>query len=225
MRYYVIEGVDTSGKTTQCNIIRQTFNCVSLENYTHSMQDEIILLNEPGSTKLGNLVRETLLNSKMKINERSAFILFLAQRSELFLQLKNIQNIIIADRSLISGVAYARTIDMYEALRLNLFATGGILPQKIVFLESSKQTLQNRINQKQLDNIEQKGIQYLLDTQDSFKKVLECLQNEKVLHILYKNIWDNTDSKYKICKPEVLILDSALPKEEIHNRICVFFGI
>lgn len=214
MKYYVIEGIDTSGKTTQCNLIKQNFSCVSLEHYTDSMQDEIIVLNEPGSTYLGNLVRKILLDSQTQINEKSSFLLFLAQRTELFLQLKNISNTIIADRSLISGVAYAKTINMREALMLNLFATGGILPQKIVFLESSKDTLKNRLNQKSLDNIEQKGIQYLLDTQSYFKEILAYLQDENFL-----------ESNPNIKKPDILILDSAMPKEEIHKRICSFFGI
>lgn len=222
MKYYVIEGIDTSGKTTQCNLIKQNFPCVSLEDYTDSMKDsgkgEIIVLNEPGSTYLGNLVRKILLDSQTQINEKSSFLLFLAQRAELFLRLKSIPNTIIADRSLISGVAYAKTINMREALRLNLFATGGILPQKIVFLESSKDTLKNRLNQKSLDNIEQKGIQYLLDTQSYFKEILAYLQDDD----LYKNF---IESKLNIKKPEILILDSALPKEEIHKRICSFFGI
>ena len=48
---------------------------------------------------------------------------------------------------------------------------GAILPQKIVFLETSKDTLKSRLNAKSLDNIEQKGIQYLLDTQSYFRDI------------------------------------------------------
>ncbi|WP_281651651.1 dTMP kinase [Helicobacter bilis] len=214
MKYYVIEGIDTSGKTTQCNLIKQNYPCVSLENYKDSIKDSIIVLNEPGSTYLGNLVRKILLDSQTQINEKSSFLLFLAQRAELFLQLKNISNTIIADRSLISGVAYAKTIDMREALNLNLFATGGILPQKIVFLETSKDTLKSRLNAKSLDNIEQKGIQYLLDTQSYFKEILAYLQDENFI-----------ESNPNIKKPDILTLDSAMPKEDIHKRICSFFGI
>lgn len=103
---------------------------------------------------------------------------------------------------------------MREALNLNLFATGGILPQKIVFLETSKDTLKSRLNEKSLDNIEQKGIQYLLDTQSYFKEILAYLQDESF-----------TESNPNIKKPEILTLDSAMPKEEIHKRICSFFGI
>ncbi|GAB0172664.1 dTMP kinase [Helicobacter trogontum] len=229
MEYYVIEGIDTSGKTTQCNLIRQNFHCVKLDDYKDSMQDAIVLLNEPGATGLGGFVREILLDSQTKVNERSAFLLFLAQRAELFLRIKNIPNTIIADRSLISGVAYAQTINMYEALRFNLFATGGVLPKKIVFLESSKDTLEDRLNQKRLDSIEQRGIQYLLDVQEYFKEILACLQAENTLYDLYKSVAQECDLDSKsiqsIYKPEVLILDSALPKEEIHKKICIFFGI
>lgn len=224
MQYYVIEGIDTSGKTTQCNLIREHYPCISLSECNDSKKNEIVLLNEPGGTELGKIVREILLNERISISENSAFLLFLAQRAELFVRIKDLPNKIIADRSLISGIAYANTIDIYEALRFNLFATNGILPKKIVFLELPKDTLLGRLKQKKLDNIESKGVEFLMEIQKRFKNILNYLQTPNILgmlqqYICAKNI--NIDS----IRPEVLLLNAELSKEELHSRICSFFGI
>lgn len=236
MQYYVVEGIDTSGKTTQCNLIKENYPCISLLEYRDSNKNDIVLISEPGGTELGNNVREILLNKKISIAENSAFLLFLAQRAELFARIKDLPNLIIADRSLISGIAYAHNIDMYEALKLNLFATSGILPKKIVFLELSKETLKKRIGKKTLDNIESSGIEYLIKTQNRFKDILRYLQTQEALNIVkqYKDGNDFKDSiksqKYNPQKPElelpeVLILNAELSKENLHSQICSFFGI
>ena len=229
MQYYVIEGIDTSGKTTQCNLIKDSCSCISLSEYTDSKRNEIVLLNEPGGTELGNLVREILLNKQIEMAENSAFLLFLAQRAELFMRIKDLPNKIISDRSLISGIAYADNIDIYEALKLNLFATNGILPQKIVFLELSKEALIERLKQKQLDNIESKGIEYLMKIQSRFKNILQYLQTPNLLNTIkqYKESGNiNADfMQLQNMQPEILMLNAKLPKEELHRDICSFFGI
>ncbi len=230
MQYYVIEGIDTSGKTTQYNLIKQHYPCVSLSDYKDSQTQSIILLNEPGGTAFGNLIREILLHKQVAMADRSAFLLFLAQRAEIFERIKDLPNTIIADRSLISGIAYAHTIDMHEALRLNLFATQSILPHKIVLLELSEATLKERLGQKQLDNIESKGIHYLMDIQERLKTIITYLQNSNTMQDLgycNPNRVKNIDSAYnaQTQQPEVLRLDAALPQEIIHNYICAFFGI
>lgn len=225
MQYYVIEGIDTSGKTTQCTLIKERYPCTSLFECKDSLK-KIVLLNEPGGTELGNLLREILLNKRVKMSENSAFLLFLAQRAELFSHIRHLSSKIIADRSLISGMAYARTIKFCESLRLNLFATGGILPQKIVFLELSKEALKNRLRQKQLDTIELKGIEYLMEIQNRFKEILKYLQTQEVSDmILQHTVVIDKDSKMRVQTPEILTLNAELSKEELHDNICSFFGI
>ncbi len=209
MKYFVIEGIDTSGKTTQFNLLKQKISYVDLYEYKDSK--DIIMLNEPGGTEIGIAIRDILLNRTYDISNRSAFLLFLAQRAEIFERIKNLKNIIISDRSLISGIAYAHALDIKVAIELNLFATQNILPQKIVFLELSRDTLKQRLKDKKLDKIEELGIEYLLDTQQRFIDVFEYLNNMQ-----YDNITK---------KPEILRLNANLSREELNEKICMFFGI
>lgn len=235
MRYCVIEGIDTSGKTTQCSLIRQHYKCATL---LEAQEDsEIILLNEPGGTEFGQLVRDILLHRQVPMAERSTFLLFLAQRADIFshiakLAAKDSHHTIIADRSLLSGIAYASNLDIFESIKLNLFATYAILPHKIVFLELGESTLKERLSQKTLDNIEQKGIEYLMEIQARFKQIFALLQQEESLQALqqYCNAITHRTctpqaQSITIAKPEILCLDAALPKEVLHKRIHTFFGI
>ncbi len=210
MKYFVIEGIDTSGKTTQYNMLRQKFSCVYLSEYKDS--NDIILLNEPGGTEFGNLIRDILLNGQYNISSRASFLLFLAQRAEIFEKIKHLDNIIISDRSLISGMAYANTLDIKQALELNLFATQYNLPQKIAFLKLTKDSLEKRLAKKSIDNIEKLGVEYLLNIQKRFIDIFKYLEDMR-----YNN--------EKIQIPEILILDANLSINTLHEEICNFFGI
>ncbi|PZT48662.1 dTMP kinase [Helicobacter valdiviensis] len=162
--YAVIEGIDTCGKSTQIKALKKIFK-------------EAIFVNEPGGSELGSELREILLNRDIKIGKRAEVLLFLADRAQLadevLLNSKNL--LVISDRSLISGMAYAKDFD-YKLLKdLNLFALNGILPNKVVLLELSKEELKRRLDTKVHDKIERRGIEYLLALQERMKEVLEIL--------------------------------------------------
>ena len=88
----------------------------------------------------------------------------------------NPDKLIISDRSLISGMAYAKDFDFETLKAFNLFATQGILPQKVIFLELQKEDLQQRLQSKNEDKIEQRGLEYLLELQQRTKAIIKKLQ-------------------------------------------------
>lgn len=223
MQYFVIEGIDMSGKTTQHKLLQQQVNAIILDQYQKGeyTKDSILFMSEPSDTKLGNLIRNFILHDTSDIDEYTKFLLFLAQRSEIFNKIASFPHIVIADRSLISGIAYASHLSLQEALYLNLFATLQTLPQKIVFLEISKDELEKRMQYKQLDLIESKGISHLLAIQDRFKEILSYITNNQ--ENSHTNIPQTFTPFYTNIPPELLVIDSSLSPQEIHNKITSFF--
>jgi dTMP kinase len=159
--YFAIEGVDTAGKSTQ-------------------------ITKEPGGTEIGKEIREMVLSARAK-SKKAEFLLFLADRAE---HIKEIiepnlnKRMIISDRSAVSGVAYALVqgeISETAIVHLNRFATGGIYPQKVFLLRLTKEELEYRLSQKELDGIELRGSEYLLNIQNSIIKATELLGLELVM--------------------------------------------
>ena len=158
--YVVIEGIDTAGKSTQLEILKNKFK-------------DAVFTKEPGGTALGLKLREMILNGEAKSSLAEMFM-FLADRAEHTQEiiLKNKEKLIISDRSFISGIAYAKDEEIEKLIELNRIATSNIFPNKIILLVLSKDELENRLRQKEHDSIEKRGVDYLLEIQDRLKKTI-----------------------------------------------------
>ncbi|MFA7084143.1 MAG: dTMP kinase [Arcobacteraceae bacterium] len=161
--YIVIEGIDTAGKSTQLDLLKS--------NYPNA-----IFTKEPGGTELGKKLRAMALNAEAKSNIAEMF-LFLADRAEHTKEVikPNLNKMIISDRSLISGIAYASNLPYEIVTTLNIIATSNNLPTHVILLELSKEELSLRLSQKENDGIEARGVEYLLDIQERMKKTIELL--------------------------------------------------
>lgn len=170
--YIAIEGIDTAGKSTQIEALSKNF-------------PDAIITKEPGATEIGKEIREMLLSARVE-SKKAEFLLFLADRAEHIQKViePNIdKKMIISDRSAVSGVAYALTqgeLKIQEIVSLNDFATNGIYPQKVFLLRLTKEELEYRLSQKELDGIELRGSKYLLDIQDAIIEATKLLNIELV---------------------------------------------
>ena len=181
--YIAIEGIDTAGKSTQIELLKEKYK-------------KAIFIREPGQTEIGKKFREMIFTQN--ISKKTELFLFLADRSETIETIikPNKDKTIISDRSLISGIAYGLEFFGMENLSLfNAFATDKIYPDLVIILKLNRDTLEKRLSQKSHDNIEKRGVDYLLSIQDNLIYTCE-----------YLNI--NT-----------LIIDSSQSIEEIHNKI------
>lgn len=165
--YIIIEGIDTCGKSTQIELLKESHR-------------DLVFTHEPGGTALGKQIREILLNGCID-SKRAEILLFLADRAEHFENIikPNLDKIIISDRGFISGMAYAMAnsdIDFDELLKLNSFSLQGMLPDKIILFIIDKESLEYRLGQKGMDKIEQRGIEYLLSVQKLMKDIVEKLK-------------------------------------------------
>ena len=177
--YIAIEGIDTAGKSTQITKIAQHY-------------PDAIITKEPGATEAGKLIRDIVLSAKTK-SVKAEFLLFLADRAEHMTEViePNLHKMIVSDRSVVSGVAYALAQDKLNQtaiLHLNEFATNGIYPDKVFLLQLTKEELKYRLSQKELDGIELRGVEYLLKIQDAIIEATNLLNIELVSIDASKNI-------------------------------------
>jgi len=169
--YIAIEGIDTAGKSTQIAALSRNY-------------PDAIITKEPGGTPIGVEIREMVLSARTK-SKRAEFLLFLADRAEHITEViePNRGKMIISDRSAISGVAYALIqgeISKKELVKLNNFATNNTYPEKVFLLRLTKEELEYRLSQKELDGIELRGSKYLLKIQDAIIEAAKLLNIELV---------------------------------------------
>ncbi len=162
--YIAIEGIDTAGKSTQIELLKKEF-------------DNILFIKEPGFTKFGEKIRQIIFHDD--ISKKTELFLFLADRAETIEKVvkPNLKQPIISDRSVISGIAYAMEFfDFNMLVNLNKFATDSIFPEYAIILKLDKETLNYRLSLKTHDNIEKRGIDYLLNIQDNMIEVCNRLE-------------------------------------------------
>ena len=162
--YVVIEGVDTAGKSTQLEILSNKFK-------------DAVFTKEPGGTEIGVKLRQMALNGEAKSKVAEMF-LFLADRAEHIEEIvkPNQNKMVISDRSVISGISYAKELPLEIVTTLNLIATSNILPTHVILLELSVEELTKRLGSKTNDSIESRGIDYLIEIQNRMKKTVELLK-------------------------------------------------
>jgi len=185
--YVVFEGVDTAGKSTQVDLL-------------HACYPDAIKSKEPGGTALGMTLRELILHRGVN-NHKTELFLFLADRAEHY---KNVikdhhDKMILSDRGLISGIAYALanhdSYDLDFLITLNRFAMDDKMPDKVILLLTNESLIKKRMGDKNADFIEKRGIEYLLKIQSIMIEVLDAL------NINY------------------ITIDASKNKEDIHQEI------
>jgi dTMP kinase len=181
--YIAIEGIDTAGKSTQIELLKKVYK-------------DALFIREPGESEIGKKLRKIIFTEN--ISKKTELFLFLADRSETIETIikPNKDKMIISDRSLISGIAYGlEFFNLEDLAHFNAFATDKIYPDLVIILKLNRDTLEKRLSSKTHDNIEKRGIDYLLSIQDNLIYTCE-----------YLNI--NT-----------LIIDASKSIEDIHKKI------
>ncbi len=132
--FLAFEGVEGSGKSTQ---VRR------LAAYLVAQGIAALVAREPGSTPLGERIRETTLNDPdLVIPARSELFLMLAARAafveQVVLPALERGQVVIADRFELSTLAYqgaGRGLPLGEVRRCNRLATGGLRPDATIFFD------------------------------------------------------------------------------------------
>ena len=130
--FIAFEGGEGAGKSTQASILR---DALQREGYCTT------LLREPGSTHLGDYLREYLIGER-PISSLAELLLFEASRAQLIAEriepLLNNGAVVVADRfagSTIAYQGYGRGLDLQRIGWLNDLATGGLYPDLTILLD------------------------------------------------------------------------------------------
>jgi dTMP kinase len=178
--YIIFEGVDTSGKSTQIELLKKEYK-------------NTLFTKEPGGTRFGESIRSIILDDGV-VSPIAELFLFLADRAEHYEKVikPNLDKLIISDRGFISGISYALTnnksFDIDTLIQLNRLALLDTLPDLVVLFKTDKDLIKSRLNTKDRDVIEKRGIDYLIEVQTNMQNIL------KELPVRYETI----DSKSSI---------------------------
>lgn len=153
------EGVEGSGKSTQAQ---------RLHDWLRSRGLSCVLSREPGGTRIGDRIRDILLDpDNGAMDSRTELLLYLASRNqhvhELVLPALQAGGVVVLDRYADSSIAYqgfGRGLGERLVARLNKFATAGIKPQLTLLVDVPVSLGQNRKAATQLDRLEQERVEF-----------------------------------------------------------------
>jgi dTMP kinase len=153
--FLVIDGLDGAGKTTQR---------ARLAEWLRGRGHPVVECRDPGSTRLGDRVRELLLqDSECSIEPRAEMLLFMAARSQLVHEViqPSLQSgaIVVCDRYQMATLAYqghGGGVPLDEIRRVGATATGGLEPDHTFVLDAPPSSTLSRL-ERGLDRMESRG--------------------------------------------------------------------
>ena len=173
MNGYLItfEGIDGSGKSTQADLLHKRLISSGLTAH---------LLREPGGTAIGENIRSILLDTSFSdMSPFTELFLYLAARSQItssiIVPALNRGEYVVMDRYIDSTAAYqgyARGLGIDEMIRLNMIATGGIVPDITFVIDCDPDNAIRRFTSKP-DRLESEGITFMRKVREGFLKLHE----------------------------------------------------
>jgi dTMP kinase len=157
--FFSFDGVDGVGKTTQMRLFCE---------WLAAEGRDVVTCRDPGSTALGERVREILLNSDhtTPIAQRSEMLLYMAARAQLVEEVirpaLEAGKDVVSDRFLLANIVYqgyAGGIDVADIRTVGRIATAGVMPDCVFLLDMAPEQARLRMGSN-LDRIEQRGDQY-----------------------------------------------------------------
>lgn len=158
--FIALEGIDGSGKTTHVD---------HLADHLHQFGHDVVTVEEPGGTAVGERLRELLLDVRGTMAPLSELLMLEASRHELVRQV--IQPalergaVVISHRYDYSSVAYqgyGRGLDIDLIRYLNAEATQGIRPDLVLWLDLPADAAWERLQGARMpDRLEGEGLAFL----------------------------------------------------------------
>jgi dTMP kinase len=164
--FFSIDGLDGGGKSTQMDLF-----C----DWLRRLGFEVVTCRDPGSTDLGEKLRDILLSrGDMQIDRRSEMLIYMAARAQLVEEVIrpaiDAGKIVVSDRYLLANIAYqgyARGLDIESVRSVGHAAVNGLFPDVTFVLDISVEAAAKRIN-RPLDRIESAGGDFLHKVRQGF---------------------------------------------------------
>jgi dTMP kinase len=202
-RFISFEGIDFSGKTTQIDL---------LTNQLEQMGEHVLIMREPGGTKISEQIRDILLDkNNNEMTDLCEVFLYSAARNQLINQkiLKELEagNFVIADRFADSTTAYqgfGRRIPMDLIRDINRAATGDLLPGLTFILDIDPDQIVDRKKQSkmEIDRLESAGKDFFDRVYKGYHKIAEIdpirvklIDATKSIDQIKSDIWEFVTKK------------------------------
>ncbi len=157
--FFSFDGIDGAGKSTQ---LRLFCDWLAAEGCPP------VICRDPGSTPLGERIRDILLHSReaTPIGARSEMLLYMAARAQLVDELIRpslaVGRTVVSDRFLLANIVYqgyAGGVDVEAVRRIGAVAVGGVEPQCTFLLDMDPAAALARLG-RSLDRVESRGSAY-----------------------------------------------------------------
>ncbi|MEL7499838.1 MAG: dTMP kinase [Planctomycetota bacterium] len=170
--FFVFEGVDGAGKSTQLSMFVSW-----LADHGH----EVVTCKDPGSTELGEELRTILLEDHaMPISMRAEMMLFTTARTQLVQEIVKPAleqgKMVVLDRYILSTIVYqghAGKLHPQDIRDVNHIATEGLRPNVTFVLDLPVDAAMNRLGDK-LDRMEARGTEYLSAVREGFRQEVQA---------------------------------------------------
>jgi dTMP kinase len=164
--FFSIDGGDGTGKSTQ------------IERFCQWLRDEgnhVVACRDPGSTPLGEAVREMLLHqTDLAIARTSEMFLYMAARAQLVCDVirpaLKAGKVVVADRYLLANVVYqghGGGLDVPTLWQVGQIATGGLMPDLTLVLDLPSDVAAARISRTP-DRMERQGAEFHARVREGF---------------------------------------------------------
>ena len=172
-KFIVFEGVDHVGKTTQMD---------RAEEYLKSMKLPVLRYREPGGTKVGERIRDILLDKDLTIHPKTELMLFFAARMQLIwehieAEVSVAGKIVLLDRYYYSTAAYQGPFIQGYGTRWVLTMAEEMLklpePDLVIYLDGDPEQLARRAAGEKADRIEAKGLDYQRKVREAYLSMAE----------------------------------------------------
>lgn len=169
-----LEGSDGSGKSTLVHGLRERVRQAGLD---------MDFTREPGGTPIGEEIRDILLdNRNTEMDPHCETLLYAAARAQHTSQ-RIRPNLdrgrhVFTERFVLSSLAYqgyARDLGIPEVEAINDFATGGLRPDLILYMDADPlDLLKRKENQGETDRLEKSGVDFFRRIREGYEKAIEA---------------------------------------------------
>ena len=158
-RFFVLDGIDGVGKSTQLKLLAKALR---------KRGRKVLVVRDPGDTRLGKTLRALLLGHKGRMSSRTEALLYAASRAQLVAErirpalAKGL--VVLSDRYSTATLAYQGALDLTRGLpEVCRFAEDGVQPDLTLILDCPPR---RALNGK--DRLEARGIAYQRRVREGF---------------------------------------------------------
>lgn len=175
MPFITLEGIDGSGKSTISFL---------LQSELEKRDIDFIAVREPGSTNIGEKIRELLLDPNSVISPIEEVYLYATSRAafvrEIVLPAVNSGKVLISERYIDSSLAYqgyGKGVPLKFIYEVNRPAIMGIFPDLTVLLDISPDIGLRRLEGKKKDRLELEGLVFYENVRLGYLRLAEIFKD------------------------------------------------